>query len=128
MVELEALNEITPQLREKGANLVVISPQLPSHSKKLIEEHGLQFEILHDKNLSLSDTLRLSFTFSDELSEVYKSFGLDVAAANGADEWRLPMPARYILDQDGLILDAEVNPDYAKRPEPSELLSLLETL
>ena len=33
----------------------------------------------------------------------------------------LPMPARYVIDQDGVVAYAEVNPDYTNRPDPSEL-------
>jgi hypothetical protein len=38
------------------------------------------------------------------------------------------MPARYIIGQDGIIAYAEINPDYTRRPEPSELLPTLERL
>lgn len=104
---------------------MVVSPQLPEHSLELIATRGLQFDILYDQNLSLADTFGLSFEFSDELAALYKSFGLDVPAANGTDDWRLPMPARYMIDEEGLILDSEVHPDYTQRPEPSEILKLL---
>lgn len=125
MVELEALNRVVDQIREKGAELVVISPQLPEHSRKLIEEHELKFELLYDKNLSLSDSLNLSFEFSEELIEVYQWFGADLPAVNNTDDWRLPMPARYIMDENGAILHAEVNADYKVRPEPEEILTLI---
>ena len=38
------------------------------------------------------------------------------------------MPARYVIRADGVIAYAEVNPDYTKRPDPSELLPVLEKL
>jgi hypothetical protein len=38
------------------------------------------------------------------------------------------MPARYVIGQDGVIAYAEVNPDYTHRPEPRELLPVLERL
>jgi peroxiredoxin len=41
--------------------------------------------------------------------------------------WTLPIPARYVIDQDGSIVYAEVNPDYTRRPEPEELLPALRT-
>ena len=36
------------------------------------------------------------------------------------------MPARYIIDREGVIAYAEVNPDYTRRPDPQELLPALE--
>jgi hypothetical protein len=38
------------------------------------------------------------------------------------------MPARYIVGQDGIVFDAEVNPDYTVRPEPDETLDKLQRL
>ena len=35
------------------------------------------------------------------------------------------MPARYVVGQDGVIVYAEVNPDYTRRPEPEDMLPAL---
>jgi hypothetical protein len=35
------------------------------------------------------------------------------------------MPARYVVGTDGTIAYAEVNADYTRRPDPSELLPAL---
>jgi len=125
VAELEALNTVVAAIREKGAELVVVTPQTPEHSAKLIEDKGLDYVMLTDENLALSDTLNLTHGFTDELKEIYLSFGIDVGASNGDGEWRLPMPARFIIDPDGTLLDVQVNPDYSQRPEPEEILALL---
>jgi hypothetical protein len=36
------------------------------------------------------------------------------------------MPARYVVGQDGVILYSEVNPDYTRRPEPADLIPVLQ--
>jgi hypothetical protein len=46
---------------------------------------------------------------------------------NGDSSWTLPMPARYVIAADETILYAEVNPDYTRRPEPSDMLPVLRT-
>ena len=38
------------------------------------------------------------------------------------------MPARYVIRTDGVIAYAEVNADYTRRPDPSELLPVLSRL
>ena len=45
-----------------------------------------------------------------------------------ARNWVLPMPARYVIGTDGIIAYSEVNPDYTHRPDPSELLPVLDRL
>ena len=55
-------------------------------------------------------------------------FGNDLAVNNGEPSWTLPMPARYVIGQDGVIAYAEVNPDYTRRPDPEELVPVLQKL
>ena len=38
------------------------------------------------------------------------------------------MPARYVIGTDGIIAYSEVNADYTYRPDPSELLPVLDRL
>jgi hypothetical protein len=47
---------------------------------------------------------------------------------NGEPSWTLPMSARYVVASDGVIAYAEVNPDYTRRPDPSELFPTLDRL
>ena len=125
VAELDALNEVVTEIKAKGAELIVISPQLPEHSEKLIEDNGLDYPILYDKDNQLAKTLNLKHGFSEELEAVYKGFGIDVGKSNGSEVWNLPMPARFILNAEGEIIHGEVNPDYTQRPEPSEIALLL---
>ena len=114
-----------PEIRELGGDLVVVCPQLPEHSAKMQEEHQFDFPILFDEGFKLSDELRLTHEFPDDLKAVYKKLGADLPAINGTKKWLLPMPARYLVDASGLIRDSAINPDYTKRPEPRDTVELL---
>lgn len=103
----------------------MVSPQLPRYSAKMQETHRFGFPILFDENLGLSDRLKLTHGFPDDLKEVYRKLGADLPAINGTEEWSLPMPARYLVDASGLIRDAAINPDYTRRPDPKETVELL---
>ena len=48
--------------------------------------------------------------------------------AHDEPEYRLPIPARYVVDKQGIIRAADVNAEYAIRPEPSETLRQLRML
>ena len=63
--------------------------------------------------------------YDQYLIKIYRQFGLKVDEHNGDDSWTLPMPARLIIDQDGIIRYAEINPDYTERPEPEDTLTVL---
>ncbi|MDB5367201.1 MAG: alkyl hydroperoxide reductase/Thiol specific antioxidant/Mal allergen [Rhodospirillales bacterium] len=64
----------------------------------------------------------------DDLVELYKGFGNDLPLINGDPSWTLPMPARFVIGRDGTIEYAEVNADYTRRPDPSELFPTLDRL
>ncbi len=70
----------------------------------------------------------LVFELPEDLREVYRGFGGDLPKFNGDDSWTLPMPARYVVDQEGVIRAADVNADYTVRPDPSETLEQLKRL
>lgn len=52
----------------------------------------------------------------------------DLADFNGEAPWRLPMPARYLIDGGGTVRWASVSPDYTRRPDPEDTLEALREL
>src|SRR5882672_4006346 len=127
-MELEAIEAAAEEIRANGASLVAISPQTPANSRKSQQQNRLSFPILSDHGSQIAAAYGLRFRLSEELIEVYKSFGVDLPVINGEQTWTLPMPARYVIARDGSIAYAEVNPDYTRRPDPSDLLPVLRLL
>lgn len=127
-MELEALKEIDSAVRELGVRIVVLTPELERYTRALHKKLNLPFDILTDLHLKIAEQFGLVFTFPDYLRDLYKSFGSTLDRFHDESEYRLPMPARYIIDSSGEIRAADVNADYTIRPEPSETLSLLKEL
>ena len=115
-------------IKAQGASLVVISPQLEKYSKSMAKKHNLTFPLLRDENNQLASQFGLTFKLPDDLAELYNQFGIDLVRFNDNDSWTLPIPGRFILDQNGYVVSAEANPDYTHRPEPSEIVKELESL
>ncbi len=93
------------------------------HSK-----HKLGFPILRDPGSAWAESNNMRFTLPDDLCEVYSSFGIELPEVNGDDSWRLPLPARIVVDGTGKILSIEADPDYTVRPEPEDTLKVLREL
>jgi len=62
------------------------------------------------------------------LREIYLKFGIDLARGNGDGTWRLPIPARFVMDGQGIIRAVDADPDYTRRSEPSRTVESLEGL
>jgi len=127
-MELEALEQIHSEVRTLGAEIVVVTPELERYARALHKKLNLTFDILNDLHLKTAEQFGLVFILPDYLRELYKSFGSTLDRFNDEPEYRLPMPARYIIDKQGIIRAADVNADYTIRPEPSETLRQLRTL
>jgi peroxiredoxin len=127
-MELQALQSALPAILARGATLVAISPQTAPNSRRSQRDNKLDFTILSDVKSEVANAFGIRFALPHYLVEVYKAFKNDLPVVNDDPSWVLPMPARYVIDTDGLIAYAEVNPDYTKRPDPSELLPVLDRL
>ena len=124
-LELTALEEALPSFKAEGASLVAISPQNAVNSRKSVRTNKLSFPILSDAHNDVAAAFGIRFALPDYLVALYKNLKNDLPAFNGDDSWTLPMPARYVVGQDGTILYSEVNPDYTHRPEPRDMLPVL---
>jgi peroxiredoxin len=124
-MELQALQEALPEFEKLGASLVAISPQTAPNSRKSTRDNKVSYPILSDVKGMVGEAFGLKFKLPSYLVDLYKSLKNELPTFNDDPEWTLPMPARYVIGQDGIIIYAEVNPDYTRRPEPDELLPAL---
>ena len=126
--DLLAVEAAAERIRGFGAALIAISPQTPANSRIALQENHLSFPILSDKNCELAAKFGIRWMPSEALQGVYRNFGTDVGAFNGEGSWALPMPARYVIAQDGTVVYAKVNANYTHRPEPGDVCPVLEKL
>jgi peroxiredoxin len=122
------LQQVMGELKELGATIVAITPQLAVGSNSLIEQQHLSFDLLSDPGNAYAAKLGLRFTLPDDLKEVYLSFGNDLAIRNGEGSWTLPMPGRFVIDAQGVVRAADVDPDYQNRPEPEKTVDDIKAL
>jgi peroxiredoxin len=127
-LELQALQEALPDITARGASLVAISPQTAPNNRKSQRDNKLDFPILGDVRSEVANAFGIRFALPSDLIEVYAGFGNDLTKVNDDPAWVLPMPARYVIGTDGVIAYSEVNSDYTRRPDPSELLPVLDRL
>jgi peroxiredoxin len=127
-LDLQALQEVLPDITARGAALVAISPQVARNSRKSQRDNKLDFPILSDVKSEVARAFGIRFALPDDLIETYKKFGNNLPSINDDPAWVLPMPARFVIGADGIVAYSEVNPDYTRRPDPSELMPVLECL
>ncbi len=116
------MQDIVEPLRALGATLVALSPQKPELGLSIIEKNNLTFDILCDPENAYATRLGLKFSLASELKPIYQGFGIDLSTCNGDESWTLPMPARIVVDKQGIVRATDIDPDYTVRPEPQKTL------
>jgi peroxiredoxin len=116
-------------IRELGAELVAISPQLPDASLDVETQHELNFPVLSDVGLKTSHQFGLVYDLPKSLLHTYRDFGIDLTTANGANHGtQLPLAATYIIGPDRKVLHATIDEDPAQRLDPIDILETLARL
>jgi peroxiredoxin len=123
--QLSALQEIHSQVAATGASLVAISPQTPKHSYMTRDMHKLRFPVLSDAGNQVARKFGLVYPLSPELQTMYESIMTKLPGYNGDQSWELPLAATYIVQPDGKISWSRIDADWRRRPEPEELLRVL---
>ncbi|MEE8301696.1 MAG: redoxin domain-containing protein [Candidatus Tectomicrobia bacterium] len=124
-MELYALQQKLPEITSAGASLVAITPELPDQTLTTVEKNQLQFEVLSDVGNNVARQFGLVFQLPADLRTVYQGFGIDLPKTQGNQDFELPIPATFVIDRDGKVVKALVDPDYTKRLEPEAVVEAL---
>ena len=124
--QMEAMNIVLAHMARWGASFVAISPQTVKQSFFMHDQHKLCFPLLSDSGNKVARQFGLTHRVNDEQQAVYRRAFVNLPFANGDETWELPIPATYILERDRTVLYASANQDYTERPEPDEIVDILE--
>lgn len=127
-LEINALQNRLADIQATGAQLIAISPQLPNKSNDQVSASKLTFDVLSDRSNKLAKQCGLVFTLPESLRPIYAAWELDIPGHNGDDTFELPMPATFIISNDGVIKYAFIDMDYTKRLEPEIIVEQLKQL
>src|SRR5208283_407932 len=125
--QMEAMNYIAAAVEAEGASLVAVSPQTEKQAFFMHDQHKLAFPLLVDTRNQLARQFGLVYRVPEEQQGLYRSTFVNLPFANGDSSWELPIPATFVIDRDSSILFASANEDYTDRPEPLEILSVVES-
>lgn len=124
---LAELDENYTKIKELGANLIAISPELPEHIEKMADEMEHPYNIISGGTPIMKE-YGLDFQLSKKTLIKYKAFGINLSKSNGNEDNTLPVPATYVIDENGTIVYKHFDENYKVRAEVEEILNALESL
>jgi peroxiredoxin len=128
VTELEAWQSLYPEIRERGALLVAISPQLPRQNDFLVQQHSLTFPVLTDTGCTLAAQFGIAYTLPEAMRSHLRAILINLPFIHGESKqdpeaiWRLPLPATFVVSRNSKILFAEAHADHRVRPDPADVL------
>ncbi|MCD2258298.1 peroxiredoxin-like family protein [Psychroserpens luteolus] len=125
-IELRALQDALPEFKNRGAQLVAISPEVPDNSLTTVEKNNLEFEVLTDKDNGFARSLNLAYQLPEDLVALYANrFKIDLNKSQQNDNNELPISATYVIDPSGKITYHFIEEDYKLRADPKAILEAL---
>lgn len=122
---VEAWQEHLSEVKQKRAGLVVITPMESKQADFMRDQHKLMFPMLSDAGNKVAAQFGVAYTVPDYQQELFKTVFINLPFINGDESWTLPLPATFLIGEDGVIRYAFADPDYTLRAEPSEVLQSL---
>lgn len=128
-LQLRALHSKISEIKELGAELVAISPQVPDDSLTEDEISKMDFTVLSDQDCRVALDFGVAWKVPDFLIEhMREDRKLDLAKINNNSGDVLPIPATFIINTSGEIVWSYVNVDYRVRSEPDEIIDFLKCM
>ncbi len=124
--QLKGLEDSLQMIKDKGAQLIAVTPEMIVGINKTIEKTKSSFPILYDKGLKIMQAYDVSFQVEDKTVARYRNASINLIENNGSlNGANLPVPAVYIIDKRGNVTYRYFDTDYKKRPSVKELLDNL---
>ena len=120
-----ALAQAQKEVEREGSQIVAIMPDRQQFAEEFKNEFNARFPILTDMDNGYALSLNLVIWVGAEMERMISAAGWDIPSYQGNTSWMLPIPATFVVGQDGRVKARFVDPDYRKRMEVEDLLAAL---
>ncbi len=124
---LRAYQAALRAIEATGGYLLPITPQRAGTCISVVERELLKFPVLSDLGNHVAEQYGIAYELAPALRALYARLGHDLPRLIRTGDWRVPLPATFIVGRDGRVAQAHVEPLH-RRLEPAEVVQKLETL
>jgi peroxiredoxin len=114
--------QLAPGLKQLGATLVAVSPQVPERLVDIKLRHDFDFLVASDVGNKLARRLGILYTFDQASQQAGIAGGKPIGEVTGTGTWELPMPTVVVIDRERVVRFVDVAPDWLVRTETEPVL------
>ena len=109
-----------------GASIIAITPQGADGIEKTSEEIDNAISLLNDPGGQIMSDYKIVFQVTDKYNNKIKlSKGSSLEKMNDQETAKLPVPATFIINQEGVIIDRHFDYNYKTRYSVKAILEAL---
>ena len=124
-ISINTLARAQSRMGALGARMVAIVPEKAPFTAEMIFDSNVRFPILSDMDNGYAMSLNLAVWIGGEMRDMMVGLGRDLPRYQGNDTWMLPIPATFVVGQDGRIRARFLDADYRKRAAVEDLIAAL---
>jgi len=125
-ISINTLAKAQPRIEALGARMVAIVPDRQQFAAEMKSDSGVNFPILTDMDNGYAMSLNLAIWVGAEMKDYMTSIGRILPDYQGNDSWILPIPATFVVGQNGRIRACVADPDYRRRMTIEDLIKALQ--
>ncbi|MFO1171282.1 MAG: peroxiredoxin-like family protein [Hyphomicrobiaceae bacterium] len=128
LIELDGLSRAATEIEAHGARVVALFPETAKPLANLKSVLGGQFWMLSDIDSAYALRLGLAIPVDEVLRQMLLASGIDLMELQAGSGAILPVPATFVVGQNGRIAARFVEPDFRTRMETADLVAALDRL
>lgn len=127
-IELRTIAAHHAEIAAHGARVVSILPDRQAFLGQLGSNTDGKLLILTDVDNGYALSLGLVLWLGDRIKELMRGRGMHLDTIQGNDGWFVPLPATFVVAEDGTVVARRVDPDFRLRMDVDEILAALRRL
>lgn len=121
MAQMKNYQDSIAYLSDMNVQIVAISPEHEDGIKKTVSISGASFSVVHDERLDIMMDYKV--ISQEKRNEYLKK--LDETGEDNQHKY-LPVPATYLIDEQGTVQYVYFDPNYKVRPAISDIIKSLD--
>lgn len=124
---LKAYQDSLEMIEGQQARVIGIAAEKPAHIKKMTGKVGAAFSLIYDEDMSIMQAYGVGFQVTEDYQDLIVEYaGVDIKTSNNQNKAVLPVPATYIIEQDGTISYKQFDVNYKYRATAKDIIEHLQ--
>ncbi len=126
MPHLKKLQDGLLEIIEKGASVIIVTPEKQENIQKTILKTSITVPIIYDENYQIMEAFDVAFIPSKFLKFLYNTLlRANLKNAQSDNSQTLPVPATFIIDTDSKVKWRHFDRDYKNKASVKEIVNQL---